>query len=84
MFSKGTVLLSCRKKYVHRHCQVNWEKKMKNERCAHCVQYLERLFSLRKVSPGAVVPTMKRLLENRIITRDLQSVSIVAPLHLYR
>ena len=75
IFNKGTVLLSCCKKYVHRHCQVTWEK-MYSGRCAHCAQDLERLFSLRKVSRWAVVPTMEKMLEDEIVTSDLQSVSI--------
>ena len=61
---------------MHRRCQVTWEK-MYNERCAHCVQDLERLFSLRKIGPSAVVPTMKKMIEDEMVISDFQSVSIV-------
>lgn len=75
MFTRGTVLLSCCRRFVHRHCQVKWED-MNNDCCAHCRQELESLFSLRKIGQWSVVQTMEKLLDDKTLTEDLQEASM--------
>lgn len=75
-FSRSAVPLQCCRQFVHRHCQVEWEKTNRGT-CGYCRQTLRRLFSLVEVSRWSLVADMQMLVSDDIITRDLQQVSHV-------
>lgn len=74
-FSKSAVPLQCCQRFVHRHCQVNWEN-TNREQCGYCRQELKRLFSLKEINRWSLVTDMQMLLEDDSVTQGLQGVGV--------
>lgn len=73
-FTKSAVSLQCCRHFVHRRCQVEWERGNRGT-CGYCRGPLHRLFSLVDVSRWSLVRDMQVLVNDDQITRDLQRVS---------